>query len=1022
MYKHITVFLSALLCCASVFAQSAVEVGGRVSDENGRPMMGVNVVDVADLRHGTTTDIDGYYKIKVAATSSLQFSFLGYATLTVRVDNRTVVDVKMRPDDTVIDEVVVVGYGTYTKSGITGAVSNVDMDDLRSSATASVDQALQGRIAGMEITTDTGEPGSGSTIRIRGSRSVEAGNEPLIVVDGVLDAVSDLSEINPSDIVSISVLRDASSTAIYGARGANGVIIVTTDARQAHKLSVKLKADIGFSQLAGKLDIMNATEYAVYRNDMYWWMSSLSGRPQQEGSSYAFDDPSVYGKGTDWVKAIGRTALYQNYSLSLRGSTSGTNYYVGLGYNNSQGIVIGSGSERYAARFNIESKIARWLSLGVKSSYTMRDIDRNNAAIGGANTSAAIFLVPMLNTSDTWNRYGDESKTGGSVFNNPYLSARNIDNIQRSSNMNVTPFVKVYFTPYLQAESKLSFVHNRDRYYYYSPSYLPVAQTLQTGGTARRIDRDGDNLLSETVLSYGRTFARKHKLDLLAGFTAERRRVDYDYVSGTGFLNDKIGYNNIRGITDSRNLTTDSYNLNLQRMSVIARANYVYDERFHFTFTMRADGCSVFADGHKWGFFPAGAFRWSISKEKWLRGTYWLNDLSLRASVGRSGNDAISSYLSLPVLAASTSGWLFGDVQALSVYPTRLGNSDLTWETTDAYNIGIDFAVLKRRIFLEVDTYGSITTGMLLSVKNSHTTGYDTYFTNFGKTRNIGIEAALTTRNIVAPKFRWVTKLTIAHNNQKTIDVGNNGRLVPTYTSPRNSTQPLYGYRNGYPTNALWGYKYAGVWKNREEIAANSKTKTYVSASITQEGYARYVDINHDGVLDVDDYVYLGTSDPIVYGGFQNTFVLFDNLRLGIYFTYSLGGRIYNLSELWMGTGCSSSNKYRYMLDAWHPVRNPASDIPRAYTDDGVQASDRFVHDASYLRLQTLSLNYTWRIGNKQAPIKSVDFGVSCDNVWLWKRYNGFDPDVSTSAAARRVDNGAYPKARSFIFSIQLTY
>ena len=1022
MYKHILLILMLLPGIPLSAQQQDITIRGRVTDTSGQPMAGVNVVDLANPSRGVTTNREGQYAILTAHDAVLQFSFLGYASQQIAVPSkRTTLNITLQPNDLAIDEVVVIGYGTQNKSGITGAITNIDMNDLRADAITSIDEALQGRVAGLEITSNSGEPGSDATIRIRGSRSIEAGNEPLIVVDGVAGAVSSLEEINPSDIASISVLRDASSTAIYGSRGANGVIIISTVRQEPHKLSIQFLANIGFSQLPPSLDVMNAREYAVFRNDMYYWMRSLSGKPQQAGSNYAFNDPSIYGEGTDWIQAIGRTSLFQNYSVSMRGSTQNTSYYVGLGYNDTQGVIIGSGSRRYSTRFNIESKITRWLTAGVNSSYTKRDIDRNNAAIGGTNTSAAIFLVPILTTEDTWNLFGDESKTGGAVFNNPYILANAVDNIQKVNAISVTPFARIKLLPGLQLESQLSFIQNRNRYYYYSPSWLPVAKTLQTGGTARRIFYDRNNILSETMLSYQKEFDH-HQIDLLGGFTAERQVLDYDYTAGTGYINDRIGYNNINGSTDSRNIDVNSYKHLLQRMSVIGRANYSYKKRYYFTFTMRADGCSAFARNNKWGFFPAGAFRWSVSNENWFKRIYWINNLALRLSAGRSGNDAISSYQSLATITTSTQGWLFGDAQSLSAYPARLENDDLTWETTDSYNIGLDLSLLKNRIVLELDGYHSVTSGLLLSVKNSQTTGYDTYFSNAGKTKNTGIEAMLMLRNLVRPKIRWTTKLTIAHNRQKTIEVGNDGRLVPTYINPRNSTQPIYGYRNGYPTNALWGYRYAGVWHNQEEIDRAEKTKAYASPTTTEPGYAKYIDRNHDGLIDANDYFYLGNSDPILFGGFQNTFLLFGALKLNIYFTYSLGGKIYNLSELWMGTGCSSSNKYRYMLDAWHPTRNPDSNIPRAYTDDGVYASDRFVHDASFLRLQNLSLGYEHTVRNPKAGIKRINFKVSCNNVWLWKRYNGFDPDVSTSSTARRVDDGAYPKARTCIFEIQLTY
>ena len=472
------------------------------------------------------------------------------------------------------------------------------------------------------------------------------------------------------------------------------------------------------------------------------------------------------------------------------------------------------------------------------------------------------------------------------------------------------------------------------------------------------------------------------------------------------------------GLEDPRNLTEKSSVSEVQRLSFIARANYSYRSRYFATFTGRYDGASIFSEGNKWAFFPAVAFKWSISNEPFMAmaKANWLSDLSLRISAGRSGNDALSSYVSQAALTSTQAGWLFGDVQGLSYYPTRLDNPDLTWEKTDSYNIGVDFSVLRDRLTFTLELYKSYTKDLLLQVKNAAQTGFTSRFDNVGSTENSGVEFTVNSHNITKKNFEWTTTFTISHNKQMVTDIGIDYEYVPTFTK---NDQMLYGYMKGYPVNALWGYQAAGVWHNDQEREENRYTKTYVSYK-DQNGYTKYVDVNHDGVLDQSDQRYLGCSDPVVYGGLQNTFEIY-GLTLGVYFTYSLGGKIYNLSEFNLGSGSPMTNQYRYMMNSWHPVRNPDSDIPRAYGLDNY-ASDRYVHDASFLRLRNLSLGYKFDLSKKVKFLRDITVTASCDNVWLWTKYNGFDPEVSSSGAVARLDNEAYPMPRTYYLSVKFRY
>ena len=1017
----VKLILSACLASFALMlsAQEKVSVSGVVKDEAGEPIPGAAVMERGSTTNGVMTDAAGKYTIKVPSQGFLEYSCMGFKSSIEAVDGRKQIDVVLKMDNQILEATVVIGYGTSKKGDLTGSVAVVEMDQLESVPSASVSQALQGKIAGAEFASGTGEVGEAGTIRVRGNRSISAGNEPLIVVDGIVDAVESLSGLNPADIASISLLKDVSSTAIYGSRGANGVILVTTQTpnKKTGVFAARFKSTMGVSRIAGTQDLMNAEEYAQWRN--------LVAR-SVGNSRIPFPDTESYrNKGTDWVKTLSQTAFYRNYHLNLHGINGGTSWTTSLGYNNTPAVILGSGLRKYTANVKLSSKIKNRLTWGVNVNFVLSDKDNPVAAISGANSSAAIFLSPMLEKEDTWNRFGDGESYGGLPFNSPYLVAQNVTSKTRNEQLLLAANLRYDFNPRLWAEARASRSTTRADGGYYSPSTLAVAKANDTGGTARRTHYDKDKYLAELTLNYKRTRSR-WELETLAGFTAERTTVSSENYSGTGYLDDSLLWYNMSGLESPASFTPTSYWNRVTKLSAFGRVNFNYRKRYYITATARADGASNFADNKKWGFFPAVALRWSVMNEPWFTKTTWLDDLSLRLSAGRSGNDAISPYMSLASLASSAGNWLYGNDRETGFYPSKLQNSNLTWETTSALNAGLDFAAWQNKVRVEVDAYVSWTRDLLLSVRNAQTTGFNTYYANAGSTRNQGIEITLTTKNVKTRSFEWNTTLTATHNTQIVTGVGSESEVVPTYTNPRNTTQYMYGYRKGYPVNALWGYKYEGVWHNQAEIDRNEVTHAYVSqvkpgTQGSGIGHPKYVDINHDGLLDQGDMVYLGCSDALVYGGIQNDFRLWKRFNLGVYFTWSVGGSIYNIGELWLASGTASFNKYRYMMNAW-TEENPASDIVKAGYDDA-QASSKSVYDASYFRLKTLSLDYDIPLGKKvKKYIKTCSVGIVGENLFLLKTYPGFDPDVNTSSSVYRLDNGSFPRPRTWAFNINVKF
>lgn len=1028
-YEHPNIILSR----KPAVENQPVTLSGTVKDNFGLPLGGATVV-VSGTQRGASTNTKGEFNIQAAVGDVLTVSYVGYVTGTVTVLSTTApltITLQSEPFSN-IDEVVVIGYGTSRKSDLTGSVTNVRMADIKGAPLLSVDQALQGRVAGADIMSTTGEPGAETSIRIRGTRSITASNEPLIVVDGVMDAVSSITDINPDDIESISILKDASSTAIYGSRGSNGVIILTTKkgASPLNKPNITLKAEMGFSKLATSLDVMDAAEFGRYYNDYVYLSTAVYTHltDQSPLSEYRFEDPLALGKGTNWVDEITRVAPYQNYNLSISGSgtTPDNNYFASVGYNDTRGIIQNSGQSRLTARLNLNYKLLKWLKVGLQGSYTFRDQDATLAEIGGtAYYQAAQYLSPLILPTDDFNPYWGN----GQKINTPrVLIDQNTENILRYS-QNYALTAEIQLAKNLKLRSQLSYYNFQRHHYRYYPSTLP-RKAEDEGGEAYRQEYDENSLNNENTLTYNFSSKSGHTFDVLGGFTAYSLTTNNFTLSGKGYMDDDVKWNNMNAVTDKETYSASSSMTMKTRMSALARFNYNYKSKYYITLTGRYDGASNFAANNKWGFFPSAALKWNIAKEPFMRRVRWIDEMSIRVSAGRTGNDAISSFRSIAAMSSTTGGYLFDGKQPAAYYPSRLDSPDLTWEKTDLYNLGIDLSLLRNRLGITFEAYTSYTRDLLLTIQTASQTGYTTRFANLGKTSNKGVELTINSFNITNSKFTWNSALTVSHNVQKVLDIGTED-FVTAYSSAGNNPYMMYGYVKGYPLNSLWGFKYGGTWKSVEEFDRNDVTKAYASATTILSdqtsrknslGLPRYHDINRDGTLSQEDLVYMGTADPWLYGGLQNNFT-FGPFNLGVYFTYSLGGKIYNYSEMYMSGGYIS-NQYRYMIDSWHPVRNPYSDTPKAGAFDTDVPSDRQIHDASYVRFKSLSFSYRWNLSKKTKLIRDVTFGVNADNLWIWKKYNGFDPDVSTSTEStlRRVDLGAYPKSRTVVFSIQVRY
>ena len=1019
--------VASILLLTTIDAYSQNPVGGGriisgiVTDENNEPLPGAGVM-TPDGKKGTITDIDGKYSITLSESDAvLSFSFLSYATQDIVIGKRTKLDVQLLPDkNNVLNDVVVIGYGTTKKSDLTGSVATVKMKDIEESPALSVDQALQGRIAGVDIMSTDGTPGASTSIRIRGTRSIRASNEPLVVVDGVMDAVSDLSEIASSDIKSISVLKDASSTAIYGSRGANGVILVTTKQGATAKPSVSANVKFGVSALARKLDLMDKDEFIRYRND-YAYMEAyrkyLGGGGNMPSSPK--ENPDDYKNDTDWLDAITRLAYYQSYSVSVSGKSKNSSYYGAMSYVDEEGIVRGSGISRINARFNLTHHFAKWLTVALKLSASYRMQDVNRATISGSSYgSGALYLSPLIGIYDDTNPLYETASQFITPVSNIEYQEYNRNTFVNSDVLEFTLRPVKGLT--IKSQNSINTSQRHD--YRFWPSTIP-GRRKEEGADAYRYEGDAMRISTENTVAYKGRLGRNHSIDALVGYSASTYRTNNMSVRADGLVSDHIKWNNLNAIGSKDGYTVAGQTRFTVRQSVFGRVNYNYKNKYYITATARADGSSNFADNRKWGFFPSAAFKWNIKGESFMKSLRNITDLSLRLSAGRTGNDALEPYKSLAAYSPTTSGYPFEGSQGAGFYPVRVANPDLTWETTDLYNVALDAAFFRNRLMVTLEGYYAKTTDLLMTLSTIASTGYTNRYDNLGSTSNLGAELTVESRNFERAKFGWTTVLTMSHNTQMVHDIGKESFVSAVEGK---GGYMMYGYKAGYPLNSLWGFQYAGVWKSPEEWERNNITRTYISevnGNNTAPGRPRFKDQDGDGAMTQNDLVYLGQADPYLYGGLQNSFDI-GNFKLSIYFNYSLGGSIYNYQEQWM-SGSYRTNQYRKMVKGWHPVRNPDSDLPSAGAYDRLLPCDLIVYDASFVRLKEVTASYTFDLRKKVKWMRSITVGVTGDNLWLWSKYPGFDPDVSTQddeSSLRRVDIDSYPKSRKVVLNLNIRF
>ena len=1042
--------LTMLLSAFGFYATSeARTVTGHVtSSEDGEDLIGVTVI-VKGKTIGTSTDVEGNYKIEVPdGSNTLQFSYVGFATVDKQINGASVINVEMQSTSDDLEELVVVGYGTVKKSDLTGAVSSVNGDKLSKTPAPSLSNALQGQVAGVTVNSMTGRPGAAAEVRIRGVGTVN-GASPIYVVDGVI--ADDINFLSTSDIEHIEVLKDASATAIYGARGANGVIIVTTKSgAQNQRAKVTFNGYLGFQTRWKKLDVMNAKDFAdtyvainsnaaakkVYEEQGFnQWLNLYQGVRSSdyyptvynaETNPNGFDYSAV---DTDWQDVVFRNGMIQNYHLSVDGGTEKATYSMSGSWFKQQGIIIGSDYSRFTARMNTSFQIFPWAKIGENISF-MSSIAKNayesgdNSESAGASILSAAFAMapwdPVYYPAGSVNRNGKDLSgqiSAGSNFKN-VTNPMSMVTYSHPNNQNERFVGNVYIdlTPikHFVWHTSYSFDYRISRNKSFMDAYEVSAydkrdKNFLSSSMARQYYWNVDN-----ILTYNNTFAEKHNLTAMAGFTVE----EYNYYSignsGSSILNPVPSNWYLNQVTDDYGTPSDGVSRN-RRQSWLGRVNYSYDSRYLLTVNFRADGSSKFAE-NRWGYFPSFALAWRLSNENFMSNTReYLSELKLRLGWGKVGNDNIGNdafVLNMFNNGPTFVGYPFGPggqqiVNAATVL-TWINNGG-HWENTEQYSVGLDFSFWSGKLAGSVDGFIRNTNDMLMSVNApAHVGNRYAGMANVGKVRNAGIEFNLEHRNRVNDWFTYTVGGNFSYIDNKL--VGLNGGS-PIYTN-YNQIQVV---NQGFPLYYFWGYQYDGIFRSDEEALAY--LTGYTAADIPfHAGDSKYRDNNGDGRIDDQDRVYLGSSIPKINYGLNLAAELKD-FDIQIFFQGTAGSKVYNQMRHRLESNGATSVLSPIMKDAW-TVDNPNGSIPNPRNSINYYVSDRFLENGDYFRLKDLQIGYSLPksiLGSK--GLSQCRFYVQCSNLFTITKYSGFDPEVNGG-----VDYGNYPQSRSFIFGVNLTY
>ena len=1017
MGKRLIIATIIAICPLYALAQGLIT--GSIKDaRNGEALIGATVIVKNEKGKGAVTDVDGKFQLqtKKEVPLTLRVEYVGYRPLEVDVyDFEEPVEITLIDNSNRLNEIVVVGYGTQKRTQLTGSVTTIKADIFENAPVPTLDGALGGQVAGLAVTASSGQPGADSHIRIRGGNSVNASNEPLYVVDGFIyfkdaansstgigaidGSINPLATINPNDIESIEVLKDVSATAIYGSRGANGVIIVTTKKGKIGegKTNVNYTYTLGVSSIAKKLNLLTASEWAQYQKDYF---SNKGG--------YNDSEITALGKGTDWQDAVLRNAIQQSHELSINGGTEKNRYAFSANYTTKDGIILNSGFERYNFHINTEWELQKDLHFGVNVTYgrskqsgltTSEAKVFNSSPFSAGITNSFVYALLMPPVVSVYNQDGSYN------FGNPYEyayfaigdhAANPVYDLKESVAENVNNYLlsnvwTTYKIGHLTLKASVGLNSEKLTQNYFSGAYTSLGLATQgIGGTG---NRQTDVWQQEYTATYDRDFGHHH-IEALGGYTRQTQTSTHSAIRTNHFTNESLKQYNL---DDGSEIHTPQTGISESKLnSIIARVNYTLLERYNATATFRADNSSRFSAGHRWGYFPSLGISWNVDKENFLRNIHAIDNLKVRLSGGLVGNQEISDY-------AFTTSYSTGSYGGSSSYSKQnTANSKLKWESTASYNFGIDLGLWRDRVSIVFDAYYKKTSDLLLIVPMGFSAGVTSQLQNVGNVVNKGVEFAVNGTILQRNNLSWNISANIAYNNNKITDMGSTNNVI----QGSDNQQIL---RRGEALGSFYGLRFIGIVQNGEDVSALPT----VNGQTPEPGDLKYDDTDHNGRIDGNDRQILGSIQPDIVYGF-NTQLTWHDFDFSASFAGSHGNEVYNALGRRLELTNDSYNVLSTVRDSWTPTRGgntlpwAANARPLGYIDS------RYVQSASYLKLRNLTIGYRLpRLHN--VPVK-IRVYATASNLFTITPYKGYDPEVASGT-----DSGAYPSSRSFVFGVNLT-
>ncbi len=973
--------------------QQEKTVTGRVTNKNGESIIGANIIEKGTT-NGTVTDIDGNFSLRLASNAVLQITYIGFLAQEISAEGRTNFNIILIEDTKSLDELVVIGYGSVRKSDLTGSVSSVKAEDINAFATSNVLQALQGRSSGVMVKQNSGSPGGAVSVRIRGTNSIQGSNEPLYVIDGFPSSSSRPTVLDNANIESLEILKDASAVAIYGSRGANGVVLITTKKGKEGKTMVDYDGSIGFQSLRKKIEMMDATEYANFYN-----LQRVN-----DGLDPYFSEEEIrgFGKGFDWQDFVFSTAPIHTHSLNVRGGTDKTRFAIMANIFDQDGIIEGSGYKRYSLTANMDHKVSEKFEINYSSTLSHNILDNKNwggARFGASLISVALCAPPTLTPYDDNGSYRKLHIAYPFVsegLTNPLYYINERDDVAKSNN--VLSNLSFIFKPVEGLTLKIyGGVENSDS----RNDYYQTLNYLNSQGNASVSTSQFRSLLNENTINYHKIFNDKHDFSILGGFTYQ------DFVStslsgsGVGFLSDVTKTGNLAS-ANLPGIPGTGYSKSVI-LSYLGRINYFFDNRYLFTVNFRSDGSSKYSEGNKWGFFPSGAFAWKVNQENFMQDFDKISDLKLRTSYGITGSQAIGAYATLNNLSSGKT--VFGNTLYTTFAPGTRLPGDLKWETTSQFDIGIDVGIMNNRYTFSADYYIKETRDLLNTVQLPLSSGFTTTIQNVGSIQNNGFELSANA-NILNGDLKWDLNGNISFNNTKVKKLYGGKDIFGGWQDMLIIADNLNLLREGEAMGAFYGY---------------------LSDGYDEQGFEKYVDLEPDGVINEDDKTIIGDPNPdFIYG--LNSNMSFRNFELSLFFQGSQGNDLVNISSIdnSLNYGYGSNVYKEVYYDHWTP-ENPNAKYPKITRTQRMKFSDRIVEDGSYLRLRNVQLSYNFPVNKWNINyLQGIRLYVSAQNLWTLTKYSGWDPEVNSlggaSSFAQGIDHHSYPTAKTFTFGVNISF